>query len=94
MKVGDCPLCGRRAPMTFHHLVPRKTHRRTRIARRFSREELAAGIDVCELCHRAIHRFHDELTLARELNTLEALRSDEALARHARWAARQIVRVD
>ena len=89
MKTGPCALCGRSAPLTFHHLIPKKVHRRPRFARRYSKAELARGIDVCRLCHRAIHRFHDEMTLAQELDTLEALRADPALARHVRWAARQ-----
>ena len=89
MKTGPCALCGREAPLTFHHLIPKKVHRRPRFAKRYSREALASGIDVCRLCHRAIHRFHDEMTLARELCTLEALREDERLRQHARWAARQ-----
>jgi 5-methylcytosine-specific restriction endonuclease McrA len=94
MKTGDCALCGRTAPLTFHHLIPRKVHRRPRFARAYTRAQLAEGIDVCRLCHKAIHRFHDEMTLARELNTLAALRGDPALARHAAWAAKQAVRVD
>ena len=91
MKTAPCALCGRTAPLTFHHLIPKKVHRRRRFARSYSKAELAQGIDVCRLCHRAIHRFHDEMTLARELNTLAALRQDEQLARHAAWAAKQRV---
>lgn len=93
-RAGDCALCGRRAPLTFHHLVPRKVHRRPRFRRGYSREELATGVEVCSLCHSAIHRFHDEMTLATRLNTLEALRADPALARHAAWAAKQAVASD
>lgn len=92
MKTGPCALCERIAPLTFHHLIPKKVHRRPRFARSYSKADLARGIDVCRLCHKAIHRFHDEMTLARELNTLEALRQDEQLARHAAWAARQRLR--
>lgn len=92
MKTGPCALCGRTAPLTFHHLIPRKVHRRPRFARGYSKAELARGVDVCRLCHRAIHRFHDEMTLARDLNTLDALREDEQLARHAAWAAKQRLR--
>jgi predicted restriction endonuclease len=86
-----CALCGRVAPLTFHHLIPRKVHRRPRFRKHYDRETLAAGVDVCHLCHRAIHRFHDEMTLATRLNTLEALKDDPALARHAAWAAKQTV---
>ena len=83
----------RRGPLTFHHLIPRKVHRRPRFAKRHAREVLAEGIDVCHLCHKAIHRFHDEITLATTLNTQEALRADPALLRHSAWAAKQTVQV-
>lgn len=32
-----------------------------------------SGIDVCRLCHNAIHDFFDEKTLGKEYNTLEKL---------------------
>jgi hypothetical protein len=84
-----CSLCGRRTALTFHHLIPRKVHRRTHFRKRFSRAQLAAGIDVCRLCHDGIHRLYDELTLARRFSTLEALRSDPAIQRHCRWVRKQ-----
>lgn len=89
-----CALCGRTAPLTFHHLIPRKVHRRSRFRNDYSREALAEGIEVCSLCHKAIHRFHDEMALATRLNTLRALKDDPLLARHAAWAARQRARTD
>ncbi len=89
MKTGSCALCERDAPLTFHHLIPKKVHRRPRFAKRYTRDELAAGIDVCRLCHKAIHRFHDEMTLARDYSTLDALRGDERILRHVAWASRQ-----
>jgi len=70
-------------------LIPKKVHRRAHFKRHFSKEELQAGIRVCRLCHRGIHRKHDEMTLARELNSLERLREDAALARHFEWVAKQ-----
>ena len=89
LKHGRCALCARVTRLTFHHLIPRKMHRRPRFRKRHSREELNAGIDLCPRCHRGVHRLHDEMTLASSLNTLEALREDEAVARHAAWVARQ-----
>lgn len=94
MITAPCALCGRTAPLSFHHLIPRKVHRRPRFRSDYSRETLAAGIEVCGLCHRAIHRFHDEMTLATRLNTLDALKDDPQLSRHAAWAARQRIRAD
>lgn len=84
-----CALCARAVALTFHHLIPRKMHRRTRFRRHYSREALNEGVMLCRLCHRGIHRLYDEMTLATELNTLAALASDEAVARHVAWVRKQ-----
>lgn len=90
-KHGACDLCHRVTALTFHHLIPRKMHRRPRFRKTYSREQLNAGIDVCRACHTGIHRLHDEMTLAKHLNTLMALRDDDAIRRHVAWVARQKV---
>ena len=76
-------------PLTFHHLIPRKMHRRKGFRRRFSKEELNIGVHVCQKCHRGIHALYDELTLATCFYSLELLLSDETLAGHFRWVAKQ-----
>ncbi|MDA3951402.1 MAG: hypothetical protein PF508_19500 [Spirochaeta sp.] len=35
-----CELCGRETTLTFHHLIPKKTHRKRRVLRRFAPDEL------------------------------------------------------
>lgn len=84
-----CALCGRAARLTFHHLIPRKLHRRKRFQKQYSRDELNRGVELCRRCHTGLHRLYDEMTLGRELNTLEALRRDPAVQRHAQWVRRQ-----
>lgn len=91
-RVASCALCGREAPLTFHHLIPRKMHRRPRFRRRYDKQTLGAGIDLCRPCHRGLHRLYDEMTLAERLNTLERLKADEAVARHVAWVRRQRIR--
>jgi len=76
-------------PLTFHHLIPRKVHRRPHFRRRYDRETLNAGVMVCRRCHRGIHRLYDEMTLAKSYASLEALLEDEQLANHFRWVAKQ-----
>ena len=85
----DCATCGRRTALTFHHLIPKKLHRRKHFRRHFDREALQAGVYVCRACHSGIHRLYDEMTLGRRFSTLEALLADEALARHFAWVSRQ-----
>jgi 5-methylcytosine-specific restriction endonuclease McrA len=86
---GECALCGRDTILTFHHLIPRKVHRRPRFRKRFDRETLQRGIAVCQLCHKGIHRLYDEMTLANDLSSLEALANDPALRRHVAWVRKQ-----
>jgi len=64
-------------------------HRRKGFRRRFSKEELNIGINVCRKCHRGIHALYDELTLATRFHSLELLLRDETLAGHFRWVAKQ-----
>ncbi|MEM7203220.1 MAG: hypothetical protein AAF628_23360 [Planctomycetota bacterium] len=89
MTVGPCTLCGRERLLTFHHLIPRKLHRRNAYRRAYTKEQLQEGIDLCRLCHGALHRLYDEVTLAKRLSTLPALRADEAVQRHVKWARKQ-----
>jgi len=88
-RVGPCALCHREANLTFHHLIPKKMHRRTYFKKNFPREVLNNGVDLCRLCHRSIHRLHDEMTLAKNFYTLERLQGDLAVQRHVNWVRRQ-----
>ncbi len=91
-KTGQCPLCGRWVPLTFHHLIPRKVHRRPRFKNTLSKAELNQGIFICRLCHDGIHDRYDEMTLALEFATLDKLQADPKIRRHADWVAKQKVR--
>ena len=86
-----CPFCGRDLPLTFHHLIPRKLHRRTRFRKQYSREQLNRGIDICRQCHDGIHERYDEMTLYRDFDQPDKLIADPALARYFDWVARQKV---
>ena len=39
-----CACCQRLVPLTFHHLIPKKVHRRAHFKRRFSKTELQRGV--------------------------------------------------
>lgn len=88
-RAGECPLCQRNTALTFHHLIPKKMHRRRFFQKTYKRQQLAEGVYICRLCHNGIHRLFDEMALAKSLNTLENLLQDEALQKHCRWVARQ-----
>lgn len=88
-KAGECPLCMRATELTFHHLIPKKMHRRRFFQKNYKREQLAFGIYICRQCHSGIHLLFDEMTLGKRFNTFENLLLDEALLKHFRWVARQ-----
>jgi len=88
-KQGQCLLCQRESHLTFHHLIPRKLHRRNHFKKHYNKAALNQGIMICRACHSGIHRLYDEMTLGKQFNTLEALQHDEALAKHVAWVAKQ-----
>ncbi|MCH9648910.1 MAG: hypothetical protein K0U98_11780 [Deltaproteobacteria bacterium] len=88
-KQGCCILCGRQSRLTFHHLIPRKVHRRNRFKKQHGRTELQKGIDICQLCHWGLHNLYDEMTLAQRFSTVESLRQDDAIRKHVSWVRKQ-----
>ena len=74
-----CELCRRRAERgTRHHLVPR--------ARGGNHGPKAL---LCTTCHRQLHALFTETTLARELFSLELLRSNPQVRRYLSWIRKQ-----
>lgn len=84
-----CALCGREVSLTFHHLIPKKVHRRARFKQDYSKQDLQQGIMICRLCHKGIHKMFDEMTLAKNFNSLASLRNDEQVQRHVKWVRKQ-----
>ncbi|WP_414828992.1 hypothetical protein [Alteromonas sp. H39] len=93
-KIGICPLCHRKTRLTFHHLIPKKMHRRTHFKKRYSKQKLNDGIAICRQCHDGIHRFYPEMTLARHFDTQDALQADPDLANYFEWVSKQRIRLD
>ncbi len=91
-KQGACPFCGRVCPLTFHHYIPKKLHRRNFFRKQYHREALNQGIYICRLCHNGIHDRYDEMTLAKTFAHRKALQSDPDLQRHYHWVAKQKLR--
>lgn len=89
IKQGHCQLCSRHINLSFHHLIPRKLHKRRRFSKTYTREELNQGIMICHRCHRGLHRLYSEMELGSRLNTLDALKANEAITKHVAWVSRQ-----
>ncbi|WP_036483392.1 hypothetical protein [Myxosarcina sp. GI1] len=91
-KFGKCPFCKRDVNLTFHHLIPKKMHRREYFKKKYSKECLNEGIDICRLCHNGIHDLYDEMRLAKEFNSVDILKQDKSLQKHFSWVGKQKVR--
>ena len=74
-----CELCRRQADRrTRHHLVPR--------ARGGNHGSTAL---LCPTCHRQLHALFTETTLARELYSIDLLRSDPQVRGYLKWIRKQ-----
>ncbi len=74
-----CELCKREAlRFTSHHLVPRSRGGR-----------FAPQVKLCPTCHRQLHAMFSESTLAKELNSIDALRANPEFSDYLRWARHQ-----
>jgi DNA-directed RNA polymerase subunit RPC12/RpoP len=72
-----CALCERQVrQVSKHHIVPKSEGGRD-------------TVDLCAACHKTLHSFFTNETLAAHLNTLEALRQDQDIARYLRWVRKQ-----
>ncbi|MDU8927754.1 HNH endonuclease [Alisedimentitalea sp. MJ-SS2] len=77
-----CPLCDRviplGAPQSRHHLVPRLRGGKG-----------SETVLLHQICHSEIHATLSESELAREFNTIAALRAHPRLAKFIRWVAKR-----
>lgn len=77
-----CPLCRRPipegAPQSRHHLVPR-----LRGGKR------GDTVLLHQICHSEIHATLSETELARDYNSIEALRAHPRLAKFIAWVAKR-----
>mmetsp|Transcript_14469 Transcript_14469/g.20402 ORF Transcript_14469/g.20402 Transcript_14469/m.20402 type:complete len:263 (+) Transcript_14469:308-1096(+) len=53
------------------------------------RSILNTTCNVCRPCHSAIHRAHDNVTLAEEYSTVQKLLGDENVYKFCKWASKQ-----
>lgn len=77
-----CPLCGRPIPkgvrQSRHHLVPK-----------LKGGKGGPTVLLHHICHREIHASLTEAELARNYNTIEALRDHPRLAKFALWVRKR-----
>ena len=75
----SCELCLREVERyTVHHLVPRAEGGR-----------FGPTTRLCTTCHRQLHAMFTESTLARELNSLDAIRGNPEMRKYLKWVRNQ-----
>ncbi|HEY9602003.1 MAG TPA: HNH endonuclease [Allocoleopsis sp.] len=78
-----CELCEREVErLTIHHLIPRHTVKQ-------KRAEPGSTTNICSPCHKQIHGLFDNKRLAKELNSLEALRNEPQMEKFLAWVKKQ-----
>ncbi|TRX75988.1 hypothetical protein [Pseudomonas mangiferae] len=81
-----CELCGRAAPLTRHHLIPKSLHGKAYIRKRYPRHErITATLWVCRPCHSHLHATFGERELALTYNSRDALLADERIRSFVDW---------
>lgn len=95
LDMDQCEMCERRMPLTFHHLFPRKLHKKLASATSSESDGIpkellrTVGIMICRPCHSMLHRTFDHDRLAGELNNLEAIMGRPEIQKWVQWAAKQ-----
>jgi len=96
---GECALCQRMLPMTFHHLIPRETHKKwlkkNKLPGNIVDGECSVnflssyGIEICRGCHSFIHSSETNKTLAEEVNTKELILAHPRMSNWIAYASKQ-----
>lgn len=84
-KLCNCELCERERSLQFHHLIPRTLHKNKWFKKRFTKEEMNKGIEICRDCHKAIHKFIKEKDMGRNYNTKEKLMEHPKVFKFVLW---------
>jgi hypothetical protein len=85
-----CQLCHCEESHNFHHFIPRTLHSNKWFKKRYTREQMHEGIEVCKPCDQAIHDLvPDEKKLGRHYNTLEKLLANPEVGKCVQWKRRR-----
>lgn len=72
-----CALCEREVSRyNRHHLTPKSRGGQ-------------ATVNLCLACHKTLHSFFENRTLADSLNSIESLRAEPELATYLNWVRKQ-----
>ena len=81
---GDCLRAQSILGDGLDHVLPQLSTNKSKI-----RQMLQMSCAICRPCHSAIHKAHDNMSLALEYNTVEKLLFDDQISRFCKWASKQ-----
>jgi hypothetical protein len=85
-RIALCELCEAEAAHNFHHFIPRTLHANKWFKKRYTRQQMRQGMNVCKVCHAAIHDLiPDEKELGRSYHTREKLLAHPKIAGYVKW---------
>ena len=85
-----CELCRSEEAHNFHHFIPRTLHANKLFKKRFTRDQMQQGMELCKSCHTAIHDLiPDAKELGRSYNTRRKLLAHPQLRKFVRWKQRR-----
>lgn len=88
--MNNCELCDRYTYLQSHHLIPREIHSKKWCIRLFSKEEMnRRRAMLCNMCHKAIHRFFSNQELGKEYNTIDKLKTNDKVVSFTTWCKKQ-----
>lgn len=91
--VALCELCLAEEAYNFHHSIPRTLHSNKWFKKRFTREEMGRGLNLCKQCHSTIHEIvPDEKELGRRWNTRDKLLAHPQIGAYVAWKQRNLSR--
>eukprot|EP00980_Cylindrotheca_fusiformis_P028137 scaffold22583_cov106-Cylindrotheca_fusiformis.AAC.8 len=68
----------------LEHVLDRLESRKNSV-----RSIMSKTCNICRPCHSAVHRTHDNMTLALSYNTVDQLLLDDRIVRFCKWASKQ-----
>ena len=88
-KSGICELCGRNITgLTRHHLIPRSQHRRNKVLKRFSREQMLQQIALlCKPCHKMLHNLFSDTELVEKYFSISLMLENPDVLSFKDWIA-------
>lgn len=88
--IGHCKLCNRIQHLSFHHLIPVTLHKNKWFKKTFTKADMTKrGMMLCRDCHKYIHDTYKSKELGKVLNTIEALKQDEKMAKFIAFIKRK-----